>query len=255
MTHRKLNRESSLLRIFLSEWDKYHHHTLYIFILNLAREAGLAGCTVFRGFWGYGVRNYVHSDIAVEGTGERPILIEIVDEQVRVQEFAQKIIPMLSKAGGLVTEGAVSVYDYRHVPSTQTETTDNLQDFEEAQMATIQGELMEQNVLLRIFMGELDKYDHKPLFEVILESCKGLGIAGCTVIQGMMGFGASKVIHKGHLLRLSQDVPVLLEVVDKADKIQRLLIQIKPMLQGALVTEERVIVHHHASLTAVPKES
>lgn len=256
MTYRKLNRESSLLRIFLSEWDKYHHHTLYVLIMNLAREAGLAGCTVFRGFWGYGARGYVHTDIGLEGAGERPILIEIVDEQVRVQEFARNVIPILNKAGGLVTEVAVLVnhYQHQHVPSSQAETINNFQDTEDTKMAAIQRELMGQNVLLRIFIGALDKYDHKPLFEVILESCKGHGIAGCTVIQGIMGFGASSVIHKGHLLRLSQDVPVLLEVVDTEDKIQILLTQIKPMLQGALVTEEKVIIHHHATGTAPPKE-
>lgn len=102
------------------------------------------------------------------------------------------------------------------------------------------------NILLRVYIDETDKFDHKPLFEAITLRCKELGMAGCTVIPCVMGFGASSIIHKGHVFRISQDLPMIVEVVDSQDRIQKLLGQIKPMLQGALVTEEKIKVHHYA---------
>jgi len=246
MNYRRINGNTSLLRIYISDFDKYQHHALYRLIVQKARESGLAGCTALSGFWGYGVRGFIHTDIALECAGERPILIEIVDSQDHVRGFAHQVIPMLKKAGGLITEETVFVHHYQHSsqegqgePSKGSQP--NLED------TTMKRELDGQQLLLRIFIGQLDKFDHKPLFEAILEKCRELGIAGCTAIQGIMGFGASSVIHKGHLFRLSQDLPVLLEVVDTDEKIHALLEQIRPMLQGALVTEEKVIVHHYSS--------
>jgi len=255
VTYRKLNGDTSLLRIYLGDFDKYQHQDLYRLIVEKARESGLAGCTVFRGFWGYGVRGFIHSDIILEGAGEQPILIEIVDSQERVRGFVGCVIPMLSKAGGLITEETVYVHHYQHAVQDQHVMQDQhaAQEFQcglEKNSLNLEGsamsrELNRQQILLRIFIGELDKVGHKPLFEAILERSRELGVAGCTVIKGIMGFGASSVIHQDHLFRLSQDSPILLEVVDFREKIHALLDQIRPMLQGALVTEEKVVVHHY----------
>lgn len=257
MDYRKLNGNTSLLRIYLSDFDKYQHHDLYRLIVKKARASGLAGCTVFRGFWGYGVRGFVHTDIALEGAGERPILVEIIDSKERVQSFVQLVIPMLTKAGGLMTEETVYVHQYQYSPldpkRDHEDQSEKLPSY--TKEATMKRELSGQQTLLRVFIDELDKFDHKPLFAAILDRCQKLGIAGCTVIQGIMGFGASSVIHKGHLFRLSQDLPVLLEIVDTDEKIHTLLEQIKPMLQGALVTEEKVTVHHYSSNQETQKAS
>lgn len=247
MSYRILNGNTSLLRIYLGDFDKYQHHELYRMIVEKARETGLAGCTVFRGFWGYGVRGFVHTDIVLEGAGERPILIEIVDTQEHVRRFALDVIPMLKKAGGLITEETVYVHHYR--PSAEVASKEISGKLSDTKESTMNHDLKGQQTLLRIFIGELDKFEQKPLFEVILERCRKLSIAGCTVIQGIMGYGASSIIHKDHLFRLSQDLPILLEVVDTEERVRALLDEINPMLQGALVTEEKILVHHYIPKT------
>jgi len=245
MTYRKIDGESSLLRIYVSDFDRAEHHSLHKLIVEKARERGLAGCTAFIGYWGYGARGFIHTDLALEGAGERPILIEIVDTKDRTESFAKEISPLMKKAGGLITSEKVFVHHYQHestgvAPGKQTAE-------EEQEMAK---ELSGQNVLLRVFIGENDKFGNKPLFEAILIKSKELGMAGGTVIRGILGYGASSVIHHGHVFRLSQDLPMVVEVIDSADKIARLLDEIRPMLQGALVTEEKVQVHHYAAKNA-----
>jgi PII-like signaling protein len=242
MSLRELNGNTSLLRIYCGDFDRAEHHPLYQVIVERARKAELAGCTAFSGFWGYGARGFIHTDSALEGAGERPILIEIVDSPERVKAFAREVVPLLSKADGLITEETVLVHHYQHESQAV-----NISASPNKQEPAMDRELTGENVLLRIFIGESDRFEGKPLFDAVIMRAKGLGIAGCTVIRAVMGFGASSVVHKGHVFRLSQDNPMLIEVVDSADRIHGFLEDIRPMLQGALVTEERVQVHHYAS--------
>lgn len=240
MSLRQLNGKTSLLRIYCGDFDRFEHHPLHQTILERARKAGLAGCTAFAGFWGYGSRGFIHTDVALEGAGEKPILIEIVDSPDRVQAFAKDVTPMLTKAGGLITEETVYVHHYQNEGTGSPGDKPASAPKKETPM---ERELTGENVLLRIFVGEKDKFGSKPLFDAIIERARKLGIAGCTVMRAVMGFGASSIVHKGHLF--SQDNPMLIEVVDSADKVKGLLEEIRPMLQGALVTEEKVRVHHY----------
>ena len=97
--------------------------------------------------------------------------------------------------------------------------------------------------LVRIFLGESDVWQHRPLSRALLERLRGEGFAGATVIHGVAGFGASSVIHTASLVELSADLPVLIEVVDDDAHIERLLPILDEMLTGgALVTIERVRV-------------
>lgn len=105
--------------------------------------------------------------------------------------------------------------------------------------------LQGEHTLLRIFMGESDKVDHKPLYIVILEKARHSGLAGCTVFRGIAGFGASSVIHMDHLFQLSSDLPVVIEIVDTAERVKDFLKEVEPILLGGLVTEEKAIVHHY----------
>ncbi len=99
--------------------------------------------------------------------------------------------------------------------------------------------------LLRIFLGEGDRYDHKPLYEVIVKRAKELGLAGATVLRGSMGFGAQSRLHTARVLRLSEDLPMVIEIVDEREKIDRLLREAVEVLAGGLVTLEQVTVVHY----------
>jgi PII-like signaling protein len=96
--------------------------------------------------------------------------------------------------------------------------------------------------LLRIYIGELDKWHHQPLYEAIVLKAREMGLAGATVLRGPMGFGAHSHLHTAKILRLSEDLPVLIEIVDKEDKISAFLPELDKMVVDGLMTLEKVRV-------------
>ena len=96
--------------------------------------------------------------------------------------------------------------------------------------------------LLRIFVGEADHWHGKPLYEAIVLKARELHMAGATVLRGPMGFGAHSRMHTAKILRLSEDLPLIIEIVDGKDKIDELMPHIDEMVQEGLVTLERVQV-------------
>ena len=96
--------------------------------------------------------------------------------------------------------------------------------------------------LLRIFIGESDRWEHKPLYEAIVLKAREAGLAGATVLRGPMGFGKSSRLHTAKILRLSMDLPLVIEIVDSEEKIQAFLPALDAMMGGGLVTLEKVKV-------------
>ena len=102
--------------------------------------------------------------------------------------------------------------------------------------------LPEQGTLLRVFIGESDKWHGRPLYEAIVLKAREMHLAGATVLRGPMGFGANSRLHTTKILRLSEDLPMIIEIVDSRDKIDELLPHIEQMVQEGLVTREDVRV-------------
>jgi PII-like signaling protein len=94
--------------------------------------------------------------------------------------------------------------------------------------------------LLRIFVGESDTWHGKPLYQAIVERVRAEGLAGATVLRGIEGFGADSRIHTSRILRLSEDLPVVIEVADSAERIDRIVPLLDEMVTEGLVTLERV---------------
>ena len=105
----------------------------------------------------------------------------------------------------------------------------------------------EEGQLLRIFIGESDRWQGKPLYEAIILKAREMGIAGATMLRGMMGYGAASRIHTAKILRLSEDLPVVIEIVDSPEKIAAFLPIIEEMVQEGLVTVENVRVLQYRS--------
>jgi len=103
----------------------------------------------------------------------------------------------------------------------------------------------EDGTLLRIHVGESDRIAGKPLYEAIVLEARSRGLAGATVLRGSMGFGANSRIHTAKLLRLSGDLPIVVEIVDDAEKIEGFLPWLDETLEDGLVTLERVRVLHY----------
>jgi uncharacterized protein len=102
--------------------------------------------------------------------------------------------------------------------------------------------LPEDAVLLRIFIGESDRYQHQPLYEAIVLRARELELAGATVLRGPMGFGKSSHLHTAKILRLSLDLPIVIEIVDSEEKINAFLPVLDGIMGGGLVTLERAKV-------------
>ncbi len=105
--------------------------------------------------------------------------------------------------------------------------------------------------LLRIFIGESDRHEGRPLYEVIVEMARERGMAGATVLRGILGFGANSRIHTSKILRLSEDLPLVIEIVDKPERIEAFLPELDGLIEEGLVTLEmvKVFVYRHSAGT------
>ena len=108
--------------------------------------------------------------------------------------------------------------------------------------------LPEEAELLRIFVGESDQHHGRPLYEVIVEEARRKGLAGATVLRGTLGFGAHSRIHTAKILRLSEDLPMVIEIVDKPERTAEFLPELDQIMDEGLVTLEkvRVIIYQHS---------
>ncbi|BDV41663.1 hypothetical protein GURASL_05860 [Geotalea uraniireducens] len=107
------------------------------------------------------------------------------------------------------------------------------------------GKFSGEKILMRIFIGEGDKHGHRPLYEALVELFRREGFAGATVLRGIAGFGASSVYHTDKLLRLSSDLPIIVEVVDSQERLDAIMPQIDDMMNGGMITLEKAMVIHY----------
>lgn len=99
--------------------------------------------------------------------------------------------------------------------------------------------------LVRIFVGESDHWEGRPLYEALVHRAREMGLAGATVLRGIEGFGASSVVHTARILRLSEDLPIVIELVDSKDKTDEFLAVADEMVREGLVTVERVEIRKY----------
>ncbi|HYR77306.1 MAG TPA: DUF190 domain-containing protein [Pyrinomonadaceae bacterium] len=107
--------------------------------------------------------------------------------------------------------------------------------------------LPEEGYLLRIFIGESDRHDGKLLYEWIVQRAREEGLAGATVMRGMMGFGAHSRMHTFKIERLSQDLPIVIEIVDTREKLEKFLLLIDNEIEEGMATLEQVQIHFYRS--------
>jgi uncharacterized protein len=107
-----------------------------------------------------------------------------------------------------------------------------------------------EQILMRIFIGESDQWQHRPLYMALIELFRRNGLAGATVLKGVAGFGARSLVHTASLLRLSADLPLVIEVVDSQAHLDKVLPEIDAMMGGGLVTMEKVRVIRYEATRA-----
>jgi PII-like signaling protein len=108
-------------------------------------------------------------------------------------------------------------------------------------MRTIEGE----QLLMRIFIGESDKWERRPLYAALVEMFRSKGLAGATVLRGVAGFGPRSILHTAGILKLSADLPLVIEVVDSQEHLEAVLPEVDGMMSGGLITMEKVQVRRY----------
>jgi len=103
----------------------------------------------------------------------------------------------------------------------------------------------EDGYLLRIFVGESDRHGHRPLYESIVLQAREAGLAGATVLRGVMGFGKHSILHTAKILLLSEDMPMIIEIADSLENIEKFLPVLDELIKDGLVTIEKVRVIHY----------
>jgi len=236
--------EQILLRIYLQSADRAPHTPTYEQIVKAARQSKLAGVTVLRGILGMGYHGFLKNSpwSMVEHV---PIVVEIVESADKIAEFLKGPLDQLM-IGGMATleRAAVIMYRSKNQPRPKMDLAAQLKPL--STMPLIEpGSHMTVNtngVLLRVFIGESDRFENKPLFEAIVQKARDLGLAGATVLRGSEGFGTNSVVHKAGLLAMSSDLPVVIEIVDTEEKIKLLQPHLETMVKEGMVTMEYVVI-------------
>lgn len=218
--------------IYVGEAVRHKREPVYVAVLNYLFYHDVAGATVVRGAAGFGADHHLQMARFVETSVNLPIKIEFVETAARVDEILPKLLE-------IVEDGLVDVHD----------TTIVRAGHEAAPVAaeTLAGKAK----LMRIYMGEGDKWHEKPLYEAVLESLRAHDLAGATVYRGICGYGANSRIRRERRLSLSQDLPVMIAVVDDEAKIRGYLPVLERMLGDGLVALSDVdVIKYTNRLTA-----
>lgn len=237
--------EQVLMRAYLQSADRAPHTPTHERIVAAARREGMAGATVIRGILGAGYHGILKSSrwSLVEHV---PLIVEIVDSTERIAAFICGPLDGIM-VGGMVTLERAAVMMYRN---RADDTAGALRVAPElpplstlpvieagAHMTTNQN-----GILLRVFIGESDRFEGRPLYEAIVQKVRELGLAGATVLRGSEGFGAHSVVHRSSLLEMSADLPIVVEIVDTSENVQRLLPHLQSMVREGMITMEHVVV-------------
>lgn len=220
--------------IYVGEDQQYHGNSLYAAILDFLFYRGIAGATVIKGIAGFGADHHLHTTRILRLTENLPIKVEFI-------EAAEKIEQLLPKLQEMAGTGLIEIQDttiakasvpgkkragQRPGPSLKREG---------------------KSKLLRIYIGENDKWRDKPLHQALVEAARANDIAGVTVYRGILGYGANRRIHSDSALGLSHDRPMILSIVDTEEKLRAFAPVVDDMVQQglAVLSDVDVIKYTH----------
>lgn len=215
--------------IYVGEDHRYHGQSLYAAILDFLFYRGISGASVVRGIAGFGADHHMHTMRIERLTENLPIKIEFVESPEKVEE----LLPKLHQMAGT---GLIDVQDTFVVKPSEESPRGA------AKGAAVALKREGKAKLMRIFIGENDKWHDKPLYKALVEAMRANDVAGVTVYQGILGYGANRRIHKDGALHLSHDRPIMLSVVDEEAKLRAFAAILDEMVQQGLVVMSDVDV-------------
>lgn len=207
--------------IYLSEGSTQRGGSTYSRILDFLFFRGVAGATVIKGVAGFGADHHMHSASSVEISDHLPLKIEFIETREKVNE-------LLGKLEELAGSGMIEIQETTVAKPAQPTS---------ARKAAPSGhQKIEGNArMMRIYIGESDKWRDRPLYKALVEAMRANDIAGVTVYRGILGYGAHRRIHTEKPLLLSRDASIMLSAVDSEEKLRAFLPMVEQMVEEGLV--------------------
>jgi PII-like signaling protein len=214
------NGPAKKVTIFLNEDTQHRLAALHDSIMMFLMHKGVCGATATRAFSGFGSHEMLHTRQVEELSQPLPMRIEFVE----TPEKAEEVLPTLYE---MVSDGLIEVQDttvVKHVRKTPKPELRLPHERKEGQAK-----------LLRVFIGEADRWHDQPLYDAIVKQLRMMDIAGATVYRGILGYGAKGHQHKKSFFHVSRDMPIMLSVIDTAEKIAKAAEAIEGMLEDGLI--------------------
>ena len=206
--------------IYVNEDTHHNLAPLYEAILSFLIHKGVAGATAYRAIAGFGGNHVMHTPQVELLSEHLPVRIEFIDSAEKVEE----VLPTLYE---MVTDGVIEVQDTTVIKSASREKKAELKLPHEKKSGKAK--------LLRIYLGEADRWHDQSLYDAIVKRLHMMDISGATVYRGIMGYGMKGHTHKQGLFRLSRDLPIMIAVVDSEEKIAQGAEAIEEMIEDGLI--------------------
>jgi PII-like signaling protein len=219
--------------IYLSEGSKHHGIPTYSSILDFLFYRGVSGATVLKGIAGFGADHHMHSASIVEISDRLPLKIEFVESREKVDE-------LLGKLEELAGTGMIEIQETLVAKPAQLS-----KQRKSAPPAHVRIEGKAK--MMRIYIGESDRWKDKPLYNALVEAMRANDVAGVTVYRGVLGYGAHRRVHKDKPLHLSRDGSIMLSAVDKEEKLRSFLPLVDQMVEEGLVVLSDVDIIKYSS--------
>ena len=226
--------------IYLSEGSTHHGAATYSSILDFLFFRGVSGATVLKGIAGFGADHHLHSSNLVDISDHLPLKIEFIETREKIDEIIGKLEDMVGS--GMIELQETIVAKPAQISKPKTLPT--------SAHVKIEGKAQ----LMRIFIGESDQWQNKPLHEALVSALRANDLAGVTVYRGILGYGAHRRIHKEKPLQLSRDCSIMLSIIDTEEKLQAFLPIVDQMVQEGLVVLSDVDIIKYAHRAAEPSE-
>ena len=194
--------------IYLSEGSTHHGMSRYLSILDFLFFRGVSGATVLKGVAGFGAHHHLHTSSLVDISDHLPLKIEFIETREKVDE-------LLGKLGEMAGSGMIEVQETTIAKPAQISKPKKAAP---PPHVRIEGKAK----MMRIYIGESDRWKDKPLYEGLVRAMRSHDLAGVTVYRGILGYGAHRRVHKDKALRLSHDASIMLTVVDTEGKAAKL---------------------------------
>ncbi len=205
--------------IYVNEDTRHNMVPLYEAILSFLMHKGVSGATAFTAMAGFGAHQIMH-------TAQVELLSEHLPIRIEFMESAEKVEEVLPTLYEMVTDGVIEVQDTRVVKVAMREKKDPKLPHEKKSGKA---------KLLRIYLGEADRWHDQPLYDAIVKRLHMMDIPGATVYRGIMGYGMKGHTHKQSRFHLSRDLPIMVAVIDSEEKIAQGAEAMEEMVEGGLI--------------------